>query len=178
MDVDELKAWRTATEHAAAAVVAEFEDTYGFPPGDNVVEDPDKGGAARLAAIGAEIPVDLVQLYTVIGGVSLPDVGNGIFVHDPGLVADAYTAQQLRHVTGRHQADVVVFASDGGGTLFALASPTGSPVYRLPAGKVIAGTYETNDPDFDIVATDLAGFLARLRHAAQSFAETGAIIDL
>jgi hypothetical protein len=93
-------------------------------------------------------------------------------------VADAYTAHELRHVTGRHQADVVVFASDGGGTLFALASPTGSPVYRLPPGKVIAGIYETNDPDFNVVATDLGSFLARLGHAVQSFAETGAIIDL
>src|SRR5262245_38333485 len=178
MDLNEVKAWRTATEDAAAVVVAEFEDRYGFPPGANVVEDTDKGDAARLAAIGAAIPADLIQLYTVIGGVSLPDVGNGIFVHHPGLVADAYTAQELQHITGRHQADVVVFASDGGGTVYALASPTGSPVYRLPPDRVIAGTYESDSPEFDVIATDLASFLARLRHAVESFAETGAIVDL
>lgn len=70
---------------------------------------------------------------------------------------------------------MVVFAGDGGGTLYALYSPTGSPVYRLPPGSVIAGIYESGNLEFDVVAPDLASFLARLRHAVESFAETSAI---
>jgi hypothetical protein len=131
MDLDELRAWRIAVEDAVGCVVAGFEGRYGYPPGRNLVEDPDEVDTARLAALGPSIPVDLMQFYATVGGVSLPDVGNGMFVQHPGLVADAYTAHELRHVTGRHEADVIVFGNDGGGTLYALASPTGSPVYRL-----------------------------------------------
>jgi hypothetical protein len=73
---------------------------------------------------------------------------------------------------------VVVFASDGGGTLYALASPTGRPVYRLPAGSLVGGVYESANPRFDIVAADLAGFLGNVRRAVERFAATGDIIDL
>jgi hypothetical protein len=178
MDLGELIAWRTTVEDAVGSVMAGFADRYGYPPGRNVVEDPDAVNAARLSAIGTAIPEDLSQFYATVGAVSLPDVGNGLFVHDAGLVADTYNVQKLRHVTGRHHAEVVVFASDGGGTQFALASPAGSPVYRLPPDEVVAGVYESDSPRFDVVTTDLAGFLARLLHYVERFAVTGEVVDL
>jgi hypothetical protein len=89
--------------------------------------------------------------------VNLPDVGNGLFLHGAARVVDAHEARELWRIAGRHQADVIVFASDGGGTLYALASPTGSPVFRLPAGQVVGGVYESGDPWFEIVAASLAG---------------------
>ncbi|MFJ8582909.1 hypothetical protein [Micromonospora sp. NPDC093277] len=48
---------------------------------------------------------------------SLPDIGNGYFVHAPGLVA----CREVTSVRGRFPADVVVFAGDGGGIVFAVA---------------------------------------------------------
>jgi hypothetical protein len=73
---------------------------------------------------------------------------------------------------------VIVFVSDGGGILYALASPTGSPVYRLPPGQVIGGVYDSDDPGFSIVSDDLAGFLGRFLQAVERFAATGDIVDL
>lgn len=178
MEIDELTAWRAAIERTVSSVVSRFEDQYGYPPGDNDVGDPDELNAARLAAIGPAIPRDLLDLYAAIGAVDLPDMGNGLFVHGPGLVGDAYHAHELRRVTGRYHADVIVFASDGGGTLYGLVSPRGSPVYRLPAGRVVNGVYESNDLSFDVVAPTLAGFLDRFLDAVERFAATGEIVDV
>lgn len=178
MEIGELSAWRAALAQAVGSVLSGFEDRYGYPPGDNGFDDPDEPNAARLAAIGSAVPLDLLDLYAVTGAVSLPDVGNGLFVHGPGLVADAFNADELRRVVGRHSSDVIVFASDGGGTLYALCSPAGSPVYRLPAGSVVAGVYVSDSPAFDVVAPDLAGFLARFREVVERFAMTGEIADL
>lgn len=178
MDLGQLAAWRKAVQDAVDSILAGFEDRYGFPPGGNVVADPDELGCARLAATGSAIPADLLILYATVGAVNLPDVGNGLFLHSAALVTNAYETRELWRIAGRHQADVIVFASDGSGTLYALASPTGSPVYRLPAGLVIGGIYDSDDPQFDIVAVDLAGFLGRLRQAVEQFAASGHIVDL
>jgi hypothetical protein len=178
MEIGVLTAWRAAIVRSVGSVISGFEDRYGYPPRDNGVDDPDELNAARLAAIRPAIPLDLLGLYAVVGAVNLPDVGNGLFVHGPGLVADAYNAHELRRVTGRYHANVLVFASDGGGTLYGLASPTGSPVYRLPAGSVVDGVYESNDPSFGIVAPTLADFLSRFLHAVERFAATAEVVDV
>jgi len=178
MDLEDLRTWRTAVEDALGSAMAGFEGRFGYPPGENLVEDPDDIDATRLAAIGPSIPGDLLHLFATVGCVSLPDIGNGIFVHRPGLVADAYISYKLRHITGRHDADVIVFGSDGGGNLYALASPAGSPVYRLPEGRVIDGVYESGSSRFEVVATDLAGFLTRVRESVERFAATGEILEL
>jgi hypothetical protein len=178
MDPAALITWRTAVAETVGSVMAGFEERYGYPPGRNLVEGPDDLGAGRLGAVGSSVPRDLLQLYGTLGAVSLPDIGNGLFLHHAGLVADAYEAQELRHVTGRYQDDVIVFGSDGGGTVYALASPGGSPVYRMPAGSVVGGVYESDSPGFRIVATDLAGFLALVRRAVELFAATGKVPSL
>jgi hypothetical protein len=178
MDLGQLAAWRSAVQDAVDSVVAGFENGYGYPPQGNVVEDPDERGVARLAAAGSAIPEDLLNLYATVGAMHLPDVGNGLFVHSAALVADAYESLELWRIDGRHHTEVIVFASDGGGTRYALASPTGSPVYRLPAGRVLGGVYDSDDPRFDIVAADLAGFLGGFRHAVEQFAATGRSVDL
>jgi hypothetical protein len=38
--------------------------------------------------------------------------------------------------------------------------------------------YESDSPSFDVVTTDLSSFLALLRHAVESFAVIGEIVDL
>ncbi|MCW3839717.1 hypothetical protein ONA70_06360, partial [Micromonospora yasonensis] len=71
-----------------------------------------------------------------------------------------------------------VFASDGGGTLFAVGAVAGAPVYRLPAGEIVAGVHRSDDPRFDVVAGNLTGFLNRLRDAIEGFATIGVAADL
>ncbi|MEU6023830.1 hypothetical protein [Micromonospora sp. NPDC047134] len=157
--------WREDLREAVASAVLDFEDRYGYPPGENVVREPDP-----IAAVRPAIPDDLVDLYATVGAVDLPDIGNGFFLHTASDVAHTHESRDLRHVRGRHVADVVVFASDGGGTQYALATPAGSPVYRLPPSLVLDGIYTSEDPRFDVAAPDLPTFLDRLLHAVQTFA--------
>lgn len=54
-----------------------------------------------------------------------------------------------------------------GGTLFAVEALTGSPVYRLPAGEIVAGVYRNDGPRIDVMAENLTGILGRLRDAVE-----------
>lgn len=164
------RAWREALRTATAAAVLDFETRYGYPPGDNGVSQPETAGVALVTAAGPAIPADLGKLYAVVGAVDLPDVGNGFFLHRVAQL----TGGDLRQVRGRHDADVVVFASDGGGTRYALATPAGSPVYRLPPGHVVGGVYTSDDPCFGVAVPDLATFLTGLLRAVEEFAGSGA----
>jgi hypothetical protein len=178
VDVDRLAIWRDDMRAAVDAVVHDFEARFGFPAGDNLVEEPDGAARERLAAIRPAVPHDLVVLHSVVGEVNLTDVGNGLFLHSAAQVVEHHESAWLRRVSGRHAAEVVVFASDGGGTLYALASPAGSPVYRLPPDEVLHGVYESRNPLFEAAAPDLAGFLDRALEAVRVFAATGMPTDL
>ncbi len=170
MDPGRLRTWREDLRKAVASAVLDFEDRYGYPPDENVVSEPDTIAAARLGAVRPAIPADLVDVYAAVGAVDLPDVGNGFFLHRASDVARIHESRDLWHVRGRHDADVVVFASDGGGTQYALATPAGSPVYRLPPDLVLDGIYTSEDPRFDMAAPDLSTFLDRLLQAVKTFA--------
>ncbi|MFG2058357.1 hypothetical protein ACGFI9_30475 [Micromonospora sp. NPDC048930] len=172
MDLDGLRVWREDLRHAAASALLGFETRYGYPPGENGISPPDPAGTARLAAVDT-IPQDLLLLYRAVGGIDLPDVGNGFFLHTASHIARFHESRQLRHVRGGHHADVLVFASDGGGTQYALDTPTGVPVYRLPPAAVIDGTYTSDDPQFGPAAPDLATFLGGLLNAVEAFAASG-----
>ncbi|MEH0826001.1 MULTISPECIES: hypothetical protein [unclassified Micromonospora] len=170
MDSDRLVIWREDLRKAVASAVLDFEDRYGYPPGGNAVSEPDTTATALIAAVRPAIPTALVSLYAAVGAVDLPDIGNGFFLHTASHVTQAHEARDLWHVRGRHDADVVVFASDGGGTQYALATPAGSPVYRLPPDLVLDGIYTSEDPRFDVAAPDLSTFLDRLLQAVKTFA--------
>ncbi|GAA4561436.1 hypothetical protein GCM10023176_00010 [Micromonospora coerulea] len=172
MDSGRLETWREDLREAVASAVLDFEERYGYPPGENAVSEPDMTAAARLAAVHPAIPADLVDLYAKVGAVDLPNIGNGFFLHTASGVADAHESRDLWHVRGRHDADVVVFASDGGGTQYGLATPEGSPVYRLPPDLVLAGIYTSENPRFDVAAPDLSTFLDRLLQAVKTFASS------
>ena len=170
MDSGRLVIWREDLRKAVASAVLDFEDRYGYPPGENSVSGPDTSTAALIAAARPSLPAALVTLYAAVGTVDLPDIGNGFFLHTASHVAHAHKARDLWHVSGRHDADVVVFASDGGGTQYALATPAGSPVYRLPPDLVLNGIYTSEDPRFNVAAPDLSTFLDRLLQAVKTFA--------
>ncbi|MET8087116.1 hypothetical protein [Micromonospora sp. NPDC005237] len=170
MDSGQLVIWREDLREAVASAMLDFEDRYRYPPGENAVSGPDTTAAARIAAARPAIPAVLVDLYAAVGAVDLPDIGNGFFLHTASHVTHAHEARDLWHVSGRHHADVVVFASDGGGTQYALATPAGSPVYRLPPDLVLDGIYSSDDPHFNVAAPDLSNFLDRLLQAVKTFA--------
>jgi hypothetical protein len=158
-----------------------FERDHGYPCGENTVAGPAsllELSALTVGALRSIMPSDLVAWYRQVSQVSLPDVANGYFIHPPGLVVAHAGGEGIRQITGRHEAQVVVFASDGGGTLYAVRSACGTPVYRLPPGSVVDGVYSSNDPRYDIVASDLAGFLDLLRAAVHSFTQRGRVVDL
>ncbi len=173
MDVAYARRWREDVTACLDRLLPGFEGRFGYPPGRHTVGGP--AGEEELACLaGIRPPDDLLGWYRQVRDVSLPDVGNGYFIHAPGLVVH----REVASIRGRFTADVVVFASDGGGTLFAVEAGTGSPVYRLPAGETVAGVYRSDDPRFDVVATNLAGFLDRLRDTVEAFAGTDAPGDL
>src|SRR5213592_4761450 len=72
----DLAAWREETEQALRPLLQIFESTFGYPPGDNVVEDAIVGDAGR-----GDLPPALQVFYEAIGEVSLPDIGNGHSIH-------------------------------------------------------------------------------------------------
>ncbi|MFE9693702.1 hypothetical protein [Micromonospora sp. NPDC005806] len=173
MEVAYIRRWREDITACLDRLLPGFEVRFGYPPGRHTIGGP--AGEAELASLaGMRPPDDLLAWYRQVREVSLSDVGNGYFLHDPGLILH----REVTSIRGRFTADVVVFASDGGGTLFAVEAVTGSPVYRLPAGETVASVYRSDDPRFDVVATNLTGFLDRLRDTVEVFAATGAPGDL
>jgi hypothetical protein len=170
--------WRSSVTSGLVTMRLWFEGVFGFPADDDMVCDPDPVGVEKLALCGSAIPPDLLDFYAVVGKVSLPNVGNGWFIDHPRDLAGAFESGELRKITGRFSGYVVAFASDGGGTRYAMAATSGRPVYRLPPDAVFDGVYESMQPRFEPVAVDLADFLMKVGAAVVAFSRNGAIVDL
>ncbi|MFE2021542.1 hypothetical protein ACFW9O_26225 [Streptomyces sp. NPDC059499] len=95
-------------------------------------------------------PSDLTTLYRVLGEVSLPDVGNGYFIHRSSTVAEHF--RQYGPVQINDEPPALVFASDGGGHLFAV---TGS-------GRVWRSTTASWFHDFEVDAASIQEFLEHI----------------
>ncbi|MGZ2362008.1 hypothetical protein LRE75_36000 [Streptomyces sp. 372A] len=93
------------------------------------------------------IPSGLTTMFWVIDEVSLSDVENGYFVHPASLVAEHFREYGVVQIDGEEPA--MVFASDGGGHLFALAG----------SGRVWKSTTASWSGQFDLAATSLQEFL-------------------
>lgn len=96
------------------------------------------------------IPSDLTALYRVICEVSLPDVDSGYFIHSPSMVVGHVREYGSVQIEGEEPA--LVFASDGGGHLFAVAGS--GHIWR----SITASWFD----DFEVVAAGLQEFLERL----------------
>ncbi|GAA2475166.1 hypothetical protein [Winogradskya humida] len=140
MDPQWLAAWRDDLDSRLQPFFAGFERIHGYPPGDNRIV------AATSGEVDATVPHSLIDFYRVIEEVSLPDVGNGYWIHP----AD-------------HDFSGGVFASDGGGILFAVRAD----------GTVWRSGTASRDGEFEPVAEDLKDFLDQLRRAVIRFIETG-----
>ncbi|NRQ31900.1 hypothetical protein HII36_08610 [Nonomuraea sp. NN258] len=154
LDDDWLIAWHDELDQALRPFLDGFEATYGYPPDANAIGSAE--GDKHLS-----LPDPLAGFYRVIHEVSLPDIGNGYFIHCACHVHDELVTQGPVDLPG--PASGTVFASDGGGVLYAI---TGS-------GEVHRSRAASRDEDFAPIAEDLTDFLRQLRHAVLTFIRTG-----
>jgi hypothetical protein len=147
----------------ARRFVENFEQTHGYEPGENgvdVVADGSTQAAEALSAAG--VPADLVDFYSHVEAVNLPDVDNGYFIHSADRVLDGIRGEQPTELTGTVRDTITVFGSDGGGGLFAV-NQAGDRVYRLGGGSLIGSTYDADDSEATVTASSLWEFLEGLR---------------
>ncbi|WIM92494.1 hypothetical protein ACTOB_004436 [Actinoplanes oblitus] len=160
-----IERWRAGMRSDIAVLLDTFASRFGFPPGDHGVSGPataaELDGLARLH--GGAVPGDLLSFHRVVAEVELPDVNNGYWIHRPPLPG-ADPGHPRRLSDGRA---VVVFGSDGGGALFALAGGSGSPVLRLADGSFLGGAYEADCATE--IAANLQNFLTFLHRELTGF---------
>jgi hypothetical protein len=161
-----LRSWAADITTHLQAVLSAFDTYYPFPPGANEVILAG-AGQSSLAALRAHpgTPPDLLTFYAVITEVTMSDIGNAFFIHaaddvvtrlaeGPVLLGDGHTG--------------TIFASDGGGTLYAVD----------PGNRVHRSHVASPDGGFGLVAADLRGFLGKVRDAVAQFVETRTPGDL
>lgn len=153
----------------ASRIMRNFEPSFGYPPGDNVVVSADKSTAAETASALSRVGVrsDLIDFYSLIERVALPDGGSGIFVHSAEDVLDGVRGGQPTRITGFIHDEITVFGSDGGGGLFALSVSNGR-VYRLDGGSLVGSTYDADEKGVRLVAASLSAFLEHVRDDVSS----------
>ncbi|MFC8722871.1 hypothetical protein [Kitasatospora sp. NPDC057198] len=147
-----VRSWCEQADAALAALMRSFLPTHGFPPGDNAVALATADGHRAASALAelTPIPADLATLHRVIAEVSLPDVDSGYFVHSPATVAAHFREYGLAPVDGERIAPV--FASDGGGRLFAIGG----------SGRIWKSAAASWSADFTVAAASLREFLEQL----------------
>ncbi|MFD8424482.1 hypothetical protein [Streptomyces sp. NPDC059466] len=152
LDAEWLRGWCEQADAALAKLMASFHARFGFEPGSNVVvlaSEESRQATDALVEL-TPIPSDLTTMYWVIDEVSLPDVENGYFVHPASLVADHFREYGAVQIEGEEPA--LVFASDGGGHLFALAG----------SGRIWRSTTASWLDQFDLAAAGLREFFEGL----------------
>ncbi|MEU6363253.1 hypothetical protein [Streptomyces albidoflavus] len=156
----EVDSWIDEMSHLASQFVARFEVTYGFPPDEHYVSRvADSGGRNALAtALGGAVARDLVDFYSRVAQVSLPDVGPGFFVDEAECVVEGLRGAQPTQVSSVSNRTIVVFGSDGGGALFAADCQTGE-IVRLDGGSLVGNIYEAAESGVQVIARDVEGFM-------------------
>ncbi len=152
LHADWVRNWHEQADRALKGLMQSFEARHGYPPDRNAVT---LATAASHDATDAlveltPIPSDLTTLYWVLGEASLPDVDSGYFIHSPSAVAGHFRAYGCVRIEGEEPA--VVFASDGGGHLFAVAG----------SGRVWRSATASWFDQFDLAAADIREFLEGL----------------
>ncbi|WP_051451541.1 hypothetical protein [Actinospica robiniae] len=167
-DAGWLAAWRKDVEAALGRLLPGFEDHFGYPPGENTIQDPDPDGltAAQHLAAHPGVTAVLPHFYRHVGEVMLADIGNAYVIH-PATHVLRDLAEDGPIPLGDAGAGTL-FATDGGGIHFAIATD----------GTVHRSTAASRDSDFHPVTADLQDFLDQLRRAVIRFVQTGTPGDL
>lgn len=164
----DLALWKHLMQATVAGLEAKSESLLGYPvgPGDNVVTEPGE-------AVLIDLPPGLAALYRVIGEVSLPDIGNGYFIHPLGYLTESVArGMPVQADTQVLAGPVVTFGSDGGGTLYCTPAASGE-VWALPEGEIKNGIYRGGMAAPRLIAASVEEFLDRLLAEASGFVETG-----
>ncbi|MER7194768.1 hypothetical protein [Streptomyces flaveolus] len=165
---EKLNDWIESMSSLADQFMQSFEDIHGFEPDENeLIEAGELREVGHPALHGMNVPNDLSAFYSRVEEVSLPDVGNGIFIHSPEFVAAGLAGEQPTRLAGSVVDSITVFGSDGGGGLLALGSD-GCTVYHLSGGSLIGPTYETDSSNVRITASSLWEFLEQVRSELKS----------
>ncbi|NEA53483.1 hypothetical protein G3I60_04765 [Streptomyces sp. SID13666] len=152
LDSEWVRGWCEQTSAALGALMSSFLKTHGFPPGENaVILATDESHEATGALVDlTPIPSDLTTLYWVVCEVSLPDIEHGYFVHPASMVAEHF--REYGSVQIDDEPLAIVFASDGGGHLFAVAG----------SGRVWRSTTASWFDDFEVIAASIQEFLEQI----------------
>lgn len=152
--------WVDEMSRLASRFAAEFETTYGYPPGEHYVSRAaDSSGRDALAAVLRDAGArDLIEFYSHVAQISLPDVGPGFFVDEAEYVAEGLRGAQPTQVRSVPSRTVAVFGSDGGGALFAADRQTGE-IVRLGGGSLIGEAYEVEESGVQVIARNFEGFM-------------------
>jgi hypothetical protein len=175
-----LAEWATQLQAAVERALRDVVSGFPFEADDHRVGPPASG--AELDLLRQRLPWtpdELVALHRQVGPVTLPDIGNGYFLHAPDGVLAALDQQDRADQIGEPLAehiDVVVFGSNGGGDLYAIAVTDGR-VFRLQDASYIGGVYRGTNHGITVVAADLRDFLERFLNAVNAFAMNGDITD-
>ncbi|MEU7298443.1 hypothetical protein AB0A76_35540 [Streptomyces exfoliatus] len=151
LDAEWVRSWWEHADAALTKLMRSFITRHGFPPDQNAVTlaaDDSRQATDALVDL-TPIPSDLTTLYWVISEASLPDVDNGYFIHSPSTVAGHFREYGPPSIDGEF---ALVFASDGGGHLFAIGD----------SGRVWRSTTASWFDDFEVAAASLQEFLEQL----------------
>jgi hypothetical protein len=162
---DWLTGWAARLDDATGRALRDVVSTYPFEADEHRIGPP--ATAAELDELPVWLPPDLVALLRAVGPVSLPDIGNGWFLHP--------AAAQPDRIADPFEATIVVFGSNGGGDLYAVTIEDGR-VLRLREVSYLGGVHA--GPGITVVADELRHFLDQLLHAVDTFSDGGRITDL
>ncbi|WP_328884794.1 hypothetical protein [Streptomyces sp. NBC_00316] len=162
-----LRKWYEDMELLGVEFVSDFEAVHGYLPGEHTVCRVPAGEGPVLVEVLARQGVagPLLEYYGHLGGAELPHLGNGIWIDDASsLIAQVAAGNYPNRLTGVVDDTVSVFATDGGGAMYALGHTSGY-VYHLTAGALTGSTFELEESGCSIAAEDLGSFLGQL-HAS------------
>ncbi|MFD5369960.1 hypothetical protein [Streptomyces sp. NPDC127103] len=172
-----LREWGEEMAPLAVAFADGFEEEHSYSPGEYSVETVTAQDGSRAVALlaGQGVTGALLEYYATLGIVELPDLHIGIWIADAERVAEGILAGALMPVTGAVDDTVTVFATDGGGNLYAVSPSTGS-VCHIIGGAWDGTSLDVSETGYRVVARDLWAFLDQLRQdLRQALAERPAL---
>ncbi|MFD3457584.1 hypothetical protein ACFWVC_36080 [Streptomyces sp. NPDC058691] len=161
-----VQGWVSEVGSLASEFAAVFEAVQGFAPGEHAVlrASAEEGVASAGMLARAGVPGSLVALYSVLRSAELPDFGNGIWIDEAAsLLEQAEAGNYPRLLAGAVDDRVTVFATDGGGGMYAVSHAIGC-VYHLTLGSLVGTTYDLDEDGYTVAAPNLGAFLEELHY--------------
>jgi hypothetical protein len=140
----------------------------GYPIGQNMLRAPCKDDSLIFLKPDLCEQSSFSVFYELCDGVSLPDLGNGLFIHSRKQnLTSRSRGLPVRLKVG---AAIFTFGSDGGGGLFAAHEMVDDcRILHLPVGTVINGEFDNTRYPISIVAPSFAQFLCRIVEDLDAF---------